>query len=73
MSPPRTPSTERRPNRSLRHQAQAWFDALKLRIAEVEGAEVIAGLMKEWKRPEDVMRDYPALVPLFLDIVWCSR
>jgi hypothetical protein len=73
MSPPRTPPAERRPNRSLRHQAQAWFDALKLRIAEVEGAEAIAGLMKDWKRPEDVMRDYPALVPLFLDIVWCSR
>jgi hypothetical protein len=71
MSPAPTP--DRRRNRPLRDQAQAWFDALKPCIADLAGAEAIATLMKGWHRPEDVMRDYPSLVPLFLDLVWCSR
>ena len=78
MSAPQTrtrqaPAPERRHNHSLRHQAQAWFQALQLHIGEVEGAEAIAALIQEWKRPEDVMRAYPALVPLFLDLAWRSR
>lgn len=68
----RAAPSERR-NRSLRDQAQAWFQALQVHIAEVEGAQAIAALIKEWKRPEDVMRAYPALVPLFLDLAWQSR
>jgi hypothetical protein len=64
---------ERRHNHSLRHQAQAWFEALQLQVTEIEGAETIAVLMKGWKKTEDVMRAYPALVPLFLDMAWRSR
>lgn len=64
---------ERRRNHSLRHQAQAWFEALQRQFAEIEGAETIATLMKGWKKTEDVMRAYPALVPLFLDMAWRSR
>lgn len=72
MSAPK-PTTDRRHNHSLRHQAQAWFDALRLHIAEVEGAEAIATLIQGWQKPEDVMHAYPALVPLFLDICWRAR
>jgi hypothetical protein len=71
MSTPAAP--ERRHNRSLRNQAQAWFDALRLHITEVEGAEAIATLINGWQKPEDVMHAYPALVPLFLDMIWRSR
>jgi hypothetical protein len=67
-----TRPAERR-NRSLRDQAQAWFQALQLQIAGIEGAQAIAALMKDWRRPEDVMRAYPALVPLFLDLAWQAR
>jgi hypothetical protein len=71
MSAPAAP--DRRHNRSLRNQAQAWFDALRLHITEVEGAEAIATLINGWQKPEDVMHAYPALVPLFLDMIWRSR
>ncbi len=67
------PTTDRRHNHSLRHQAQAWFDALRLHITEVEGADAIATLIQGWQKPEDVMQAYPALVPLFLDIAWRAR
>jgi len=44
---PQAPAApERRHNHSLRHQAQAWFEALQLQMAEIEGAETIAVLMK---------------------------
>jgi len=71
-APAPTPA-ERRHNHSLRHQAQAWFEALQLQINTIEGAEAIAVLMQGWKKTEDVMRAYPALVPLFLDMAWRSR
>jgi hypothetical protein len=42
-------------------------------MGELEGADAIATLIKGWTKPEDIMRAYPSLVPLFLDIVWRAR
>lgn len=73
MAKPKPKPTAERRRSSLRIQAQAWFEALQRHIAEIEGAEAIATLIKGWTKPEDIMRAYPALVPLFLDIVWRAR
>lgn len=73
MSKPQTtPGPERR-RTALRSQVQAWFETLRAHIGDIEGAEGLAKRIQGWSKPEDVMRAYPVLVPLFLDIVWRSR
>jgi hypothetical protein len=66
------PAPERR-RTALRSQVQAWFEALRLHIGEIEGAEALANRIQGWSKPEDIMRAYPVLVPLFLDLIWRSR
>lgn len=67
-----TPVPERR-RTALRSQVQSWFEALQAHIGEIEGAEAIANRIQGWTKPEDIMRSYPVLVPLFLDLIWRSR
>lgn len=66
------PPSDRRRS-PLRKQAQGWFDVLQRHICDIEGADAIASLIKGWKKPEDIMRANPALVPLVLDIIWHAR
>jgi hypothetical protein len=73
MSRPHSKPTVEKRRSPLRNQVQAWFEALQRHFSELDGADAIATLIKGWTKPEDIMRAYPALVPLFLDIVWRSR
>ncbi|MGE3332823.1 MAG: hypothetical protein AB7I36_04215 [Rhodospirillaceae bacterium] len=73
MGKPRPKPVPERRRTALRSQVQAWFEALRAHIGEIEGAEALANRIQGWSKPEDIMRAYPVLVPLFLDIVWRSR
>jgi hypothetical protein len=73
MGKPQPKPVPERRRTALRSQVQAWFEALRLHIGEIEGAEALANRIRGWSKPEDIMRAYPVLVPLFLDIVWRSR
>ena len=73
MSKPQPKPAPEKRRSPLRSQVQAWFEALQRHFSGLDGADAIATLIKGWTKPEDIMRAYPALVPLFLDIIWRSR